>query len=563
MRAAFLAVLIAVPLCAVTLAEQPTREPSQDVQLLGHWPLATDARDQGPHNRHGTVRGAVRWSSDPAALVKQFATFDGRTGTIEIPAASGPQLGTADFTLAAWVNLPSELDDLPGDILSQYDPIARRGFQLSIKTNAGVTTTQANFRQLQFGIDNDRSSPWVDAGRPGNATLAFALAVHRGQLFAGACDHTNAARGHVYRLAAPSTWIDCGAPDNSNAVTALAEFNGELYAGTGKYRFGGSSLPESTNTNFGGGIYRYEADGRWAACGKLEGVEAIGGMVVFGGKFYASSLYRPAGFHRYEGGSQWTALPTPGVRVEALGVYDGHLYATSYDGGRVYRFDGTNWTDCGQLGGPEENSQTYSFAVYQGRLYVGTWRSGKVYRFEEPGRWSDVGRLGEELEVMGMLVHNGRLTAGTLPLAEVYQYRGERNWQRLTRLDHTPDVVYRRAWTMAEHDGRVYCSTLPSGRVFSYQAGASAVYGESFPAGWHHVVALRKANRLLLYLDGKPVAQSAEFEPAEYDLSDEVPLKIGFGQNDYFSGRLSEVRIYRGSLSESDISSLSTQSSAD
>ena len=33
-------------------------------------------------------------------------------------------------------------------------------------------------------------------------------------------------------------------------------------------------------------------------------------------------------------------------------------------------------------------------------------------RFEDVNRWTDVGRLGEELEVMGMLAHNGRLIAG-------------------------------------------------------------------------------------------------------------------------------------------------------
>jgi hypothetical protein len=537
---------------------QQTEAPSKESgRLLGHWPLAGDARDASPQGLHGTVRGTVRWMKDPRTPNKASAEFDGRSTAIEIPASSAPRLATDDFTLAVWVNLPADLDDVPGDIISMYDPAARRGLHLSIKTNSGVTTTQANFRQLQFGIDNDRSSSWDDAGRPGNATLAFALAVHKGQLFAGACDHTNAAKGRVYRFSAPHTWIDCGAPDDSNAVTALAEFNGELYAGTGKYRFGGSSLPESTNANLGGGIYRYEADGRWTACGRLDGVEAIGGLVVFGGKLYASSLYRPAGFFRYDGGAQWTALVTPGVRVEALGVYDGFLYATSYDGGRVFRFDGASWTDCGQLGGQDENSQTYSFAVYQGRLYVGTWRSGKVYRFEEPGRWTDVGRLGEELEVMGMLVHNGRLTAGTLPLAEVYQFRGGQQWQLLTRLDHTPDVVYRRAWTMAEYDGHVYCSTLPSGRIYRYQAGVNAMHGESFPVGWHHVAAVRQDRRLLLYLDGKLVAQSSEFDPRDYNLDSSAPLQIGFGENDYFSGQLSDVRVYRGALTESDISALS------
>ena len=37
-------------------------------------------------------------------------------------------------------------------------------------------------------------------------------------------------------------------------------------------------------------------------------------------------------------------------RVEALTVHDGFIYASSYDGGHVHRFDGKTWTDCGQIG---------------------------------------------------------------------------------------------------------------------------------------------------------------------------------------------------------------------
>ena len=273
-------------------------------------------------------------------------------------------------------------------------------------------------------------------------------------------------------------------------------------------------------------------------------------------RLYASSLYRPAGFFRYEGGQNWTALPTPGKRVESLAVYNGYLYATSYDGGVVFRFDGTRWTDCGQLGPAEENSQTYSFAVHHGRLYVGTWRTGRVYRFEDIDRWADVGRLGEELEVMGMLVHNGRLIAGTLPLAEVYEYDGLTHWQKLARLDHTPDVRYRRAWTMAEFGGRVYCSTLPSGHIYSFEAGKNVSWDREFPAGWHHVAAVKRAGRLQLYVDGSRVAESTAFNVSDYDLASNAPSRIGFGANDYLHGQLSDVRLFHLAISDVEITKL-------
>ena len=112
-----------------------------------------------------------------------------------------------------------------------------------------------------------------------------------------------------------------------NSVTALAEHDGKLYAGVGKYRLGGSALTESPNTNLGGRVLRYDGGTQWVDCGQLPGVEAIGGLVEFRGALYATSLYRPAGFFRYDGGTKWTDCGTPGVRVEALAVYNGHLYA--------------------------------------------------------------------------------------------------------------------------------------------------------------------------------------------------------------------------------------------
>jgi hypothetical protein len=155
-----------------------------------------------------------------------------------------------------------------------------------------------------------------------------------------------------------------------------------------------------------------------------------------------------------------------------------------------------------------------------------------------------------------MLVHNGRLIAGTLPLAEVYSYDGDTTWRKLARLDHTPDVQYRRAWTMAEFGGRVFCSTLPSGRIYSYEAGKNVSWDHEFPTGWHHVAAAKQGGTLRLYVDGKPVGQSAEFNPADYDLSSEAPIRIGFGPNDYFNGRLSDVRVYSRGLSDAEVKGL-------
>ena len=122
------------------------------------------------------------------------------------------------------------------------------------------------------------------------------------------------------------------------------------------------------------------------------------------------------GLYRYEGGRQWTYCGNPGRRIQPLVVYNGALYAGSYDYGRFVRYDGqTDWTDLGQV---PETTQVYSFAVYQGRLHACTWPNGSVFVYDpQKNQWTSVGRLGSEKEVMGVAVYNGKLYAGTLPWA--------------------------------------------------------------------------------------------------------------------------------------------------
>lgn len=488
---------------------------------------------------------------------------------LEIPTGDSPDLGTGDFSLALWVR--SDLDDrVPGDLVSQYDPASRRGFHLTLKSNPGVASSQANWRHLQFGIDDDRATSWRDCGRPGRALMAFSMAAYNGKLYAGTCEPGSGDRGTVYHYAGPDGWISRGSPDQSNAVTALAEFDGSLYAGTGKYRVAGSSLPESENQNLGGGIFRLGSDGAWIACGRLADTEAVGGMVVFNGTLYATSLYRPPGFFRFAGGTQWERLPNPSgpdlktgepvpVRPVGLTVHDGFLYATSWDHGCVHRYDGSQWTNCGKVG---DNTQTYAFASYEGRLHVATWPSGRVFRFDDVGSWTDIGRLGEELEVMGMLVYNGCLIGGTLPLAEVYAHDGGDRWKLWQRLDHTPDVKYRRAWTMAEHAGEVFCSTLPSGSVHAASRGMQAAWDFAFPMGWHHVAAVKTAAGLALYVDGAKVAEKSSPGADAWQLSNAAPLCLGKGRNGPLNGQLADVRLYQRSLSAEEIQTLAAQRGA-
>src|SRR5690606_3722550 len=124
-----------------------------------------------------------------------------------------------------------------GDMVSQYSPKQRKGFELNLKSNA-VTTSHANDRHLNFWVDDNENDQWTDVGKPGNALLAFALTEFNGNLYAGTCEVGLNEKGHVYRYDGGDKWVDYGSPDQSNSVMALAVYEDALYGGTGKYRVG-------------------------------------------------------------------------------------------------------------------------------------------------------------------------------------------------------------------------------------------------------------------------------------------------------------------------------------
>jgi hypothetical protein len=528
---------------------------ADEQMLIGHWPLREQAGEQSGARLSTTARHVDFETAGPPGQPRTAARFNGRNAVIEVADAESLRLGSSEFSIALWINATGT-DDLPGDLVSQYDAATRTGFHLGLYSHGGVTTSQANSRQLHFGIDQGRLEPaFTDHGRLGHDVMVFALCVWNDRLFAATCHAGPDEAGHVFRYEGDERWTDLGSPDRANAISAMTVFNGELYVASSKYRLAGSALAESQNPHLGGKVFRLGADDQWVSCGSLSPqTEAVGGLVAFGGKLYAGSLYRPAGFFRYEGGQQWTACATPaGKRVEALTVFNGAIYATSYDEGSVFRFAGEHWEHIGRIPGA---TQTYGFAVHRGELYVSEWPQAHVFRYAGGTDWIDAGRLGDELEAMPLLVYNGKLYGGSLPLANVFRHDGPTHWTQIGRVDHTPNVQYRRAWSMAVYRGRLFVGTLPSGRVLSIEAGRNATCDRELPAGWHHVAAVRSRDRLRLYVDGRLAAESAAFAPGDYDLTNRQPLQIGFGAQDFFRGDLADVRLYRGVLSPEQIRQL-------
>jgi hypothetical protein len=172
---------------------------------------------------------------------------------LSIPADTLSSLGTGNFTVSGHgFEFRKMVPATPVICSVSTTLFVGAGLHLTLKTSTGVTSCQSNLRHLQFGIDDDRGGRWESCGRPGDSILAFSLAVHDNELYAGTCEPAAGKSGRVYRYAGESRWIDCGAPDQSNSVTCMAVWRGHLYVGTGKYRLGGSSLTESPNTELGG-----------------------------------------------------------------------------------------------------------------------------------------------------------------------------------------------------------------------------------------------------------------------------------------------------------------------
>jgi len=527
---------------------------SVDEGLVGHWPLAGDCRDHSGNGNDGINHGASLDAQGPGGQPVRAALLDGRSNWIEVPDRPSLRLGSSDFTIAAWVKTYDRPVDVIGDICSKYDPAARTGFNLAIINHAGMTSSQSNYRTLQFGIDDARMTEWEDCGRPGASIFISSMAVHDGSLYVGTCEPEEGQTGHLYRYLGGTEWENCGSPDGSNAVMAMAVLNGHLYVGSAAYNTKGSALPAAANMTPGGHIYRYEGGQRWTDCGQIPNARAAYCLTVYHGELYSIAMYTP-GVYRYDGAQSWTYCGTPGdQRCMALAVYNGHLWASGNGSAGVHKYLGDEtWEFCGTQ---QDNTQTYSFAIYEGDMYVGTWPDGSVHRYEGGTEWTNVGRMGEEKEVMGIAVYNGKMYAGTLPLGQAYRFDGVDNWTLTGQLDTTPDVVYRRVWTMAIHDGKLYAGTLPSGHVYRVQAGHNVTFDRELPSGWHHVAAVREEGALKLFVDGQRATQSDPGDLADYSIDTELPLRIGFGQHDFFDGALSDIRLYRRALTAGQLATL-------
>jgi hypothetical protein len=218
---------------------------------------------------------------------------------------------------------------------------------------------------------------------------------------------------------------------------------------------------------------------------------------------------------------------------------------------------------------------------------AGTWPLAKVARYHGGEKWEDLGRVGEDgTEVNSLVVYNCKLYGGSIPRAEVCRFDARSQWTTLRRFYSPPGWIpvpprenggnptaaelneWSRVTSMTIHRGRLFASIgnctssvkdSPAdvrGSVHSIEAGKCISYDDELAPGWRHLVAVRQGGRLRLYLDGKLAAESSDFYNGDYDLSNAQPLRIGFGQTDYFHGKIRDVRAWNRAIKAEDLTTL-------
>jgi hypothetical protein len=420
---------------------------------------------------------------------------------------------SAAGTIALRVHLGSPDHPHTGELLRITDDRTGRSAGLTVMS-AHVTSHQPNLRHVVGWVQTDRTSGWVDQGRPGEADGIRALAVHDGALFAATYESAPAGHGRVMR-AVDGGWEDTGLDPRTNAVACLAAYRGALYAGTARFHGRGTAMRESENRAGGGAVFRLDSDG-WTASGSLGEEDGVASLAVFRDRLWAIPTHGE-GLYEFDGSSAWRVHAGPGRRLSSLAVIGDQLLGAGNEGGGVvpwlgdegggvfaFEPDAAAWRS---LGMQPVTTQVYSIAEHRAEIYASTWPTGRVFRYGS-GEWRDSGRLGSELEAMGMIEYNGRLYCGALPSASVYRYEGDSRWVSTGRVDDTVDQRYRRAWGMAVFQGRLYCGSTPRGHVLALEDGVNVSSDRDIGPGVHDIAMSFTSTGLVLYVDGRRVAMS-------------------------------------------------------
>jgi cysteine-rich repeat protein len=285
-------------------------------------------------------------------------------------------------------------------------------------------------------------------------TYAYAQQCEEGthsELFAGSRPSAN-----VYNQG-NGAWPDSGLETDETRIWSLGYYsvNNYLYAGTADQN---------------GYIYEYDGcEWKFVYDTKEKDVKAF---EEYNGKIYASTGERGRVF--VNDGNGWKPAFDPAIKHDgedrfgySLKTYKGKLYyGTGWRGGTIYVYDGSTWkvSGNGNLKGTDY-FEVYSLEVYDGKLYAGTGKTGQVYVLNnDGGNWQYQATLPKTQLVWSLKSYNGNLYAGTNPNGIVYKFNGV-NW--VESFDSPASSIM----SLESHEGVLYAATTYGATIYKYSPG--------------------------------------------------------------------------------------------
>ncbi|MDQ1328433.1 MAG: hypothetical protein QG641_1718, partial [Candidatus Poribacteria bacterium] len=194
-----------------------------------------------------------------------------------------------------------------------------------------------------------------------------------------------------------------------------------------------------------------------------------------------------------------------------------------------------------------------------------------VAMLDDNEEWIDCGKLGDSIEINGLTVYSGKLYGGTIPRSEVFRYDGRTNWVSIGRFLDPEGYEFKnsdewaRVTSLTVYDGKLFASMgsctsshldAPCdfrGKVYAIEAGKCLSFNHDIGSGWKHLTVIKRNDHLELFVNGKKESVSSAFEIDSFDLTNDQPLRIGFGETDYFSGKIREVRLYNRAINDEEV----------
>src|SRR5437773_1036526 len=96
------------------------------------------------------------------------------------------------------------------------------------------------------------------------------------------------------------------------------------------------------------------------------------------------------------------------------------------------------------------------------------------------------------------------------------------------------------------------------GRVYSMQAGQVVSHERDIAGAWTHLAGVRQGRQLKLYVNGKLATTSELRDGPAFNLTNDLPMLIGFGAQNYFAGSVADVRLYDGALDADTLTKIGT-----